>query len=668
MSESRRSPSTEVRLQRAAGNAVAGDLSEARRQCTFVLQADPRNAAALHLLGALSSCNGDLKTAEEFLRQAISLEPHRPTWLRDLAVLYEASGDWPATLDAVSQSLAIAPTDVTAISIQARALWELEEPEKALPVFDRWSESDPNQTASWLGSSRCLTALNRLEEAARNAQRALQLEPECVAAHQLLAQIHWRRRQHDQVLRHRLELLRLLPDDSSALGLAAMAYYETGDVETAVALFRSARCVGISAGLHAAYLPVLLHSPQSTAELLINEHREWARCHAAAQSAEPAFSKPLFAGRTLHIAYLCTEPANSPVFRYFPAFLRNHDRGKFEVSLYCKDASLRGRSEQAGVEETELKDIAGWGARRIAEKMRRDHVDILISFSGHFGGGSLMVAAMRGAPIQVSYPSYPCTTGIPEMDYIFTDRWTCPPGQEIQYTERPYWLASGYLVYEVAESIPFASQLPALQTGAVTFGIFQRPAKLNTRLWDAIAEILKQVTNSKLLIHFASLDLDSNCSMSRLRLVAELEARGIDPARVNFRGLLQQSDHLDLISTVDIALDSFPYTGQTTTCECLWMGVPVVTLAGNIHVSRASAAILSRVGLEDLVAHDFEDYIRIAVRTASDIPALAALRKGLRQRVQASTLVDGARLAREVEEAYRWMWEQWMGTMEKESI
>jgi protein O-GlcNAc transferase len=660
MAELEHSPNAEECLNRAADSAAAGDCLEARRQCATVLRADPRNASALHILGAVSSYEGDLAAAEELLRQAIALEPRKSAWLRDLGVLRIAAADWPGALDAISQSLALNPTDISAIGLQARALWESGQIEAALAAFDEWSELELGVVEPWLGSARCLLRLNRLPEAAAHAGHALQLEADSVAARQLLAQIHFLLHQHEETLIQRIEILRLMPGDSSALAQAAVAYFHLGDTETAISLFRSALPAGMSSGFHAGFLAVLLHHAGSTPELLLKEHKEWARCHSAVPAAEPEFRNPPQAGHRLRIAYLCTETAASPVFRFFPPLLQNHDRDQFDVRLYCKDSSLPGRAEQAGVAEAELKDVSGWPARSIANEMRRNGVDILVDLAGHYGGGSLRVAAMRAAPIQVSYPSYPATTGMPQMDYIFTDRWTCTPGQEIQYAERPYWLDSGYLVYSPPEPARFASALPANRTGSVTFGLFQRPAKLNSRVWDAIAEILKRVENARLLVHHASADLDSKTSTSRPALAAALESRGIDAGRVRFRGHVPTGAHMRLISTVDIALDSFPYAGQTTTCDCLWMGVPVVTLAGNTHVSRVSAGLLMRVGFGDMVARDVEEYIRIAVRTASDLHALAALRKGLRRRVRASTLVDGARLAREVEEAYRWMWRQRM--------
>ncbi len=650
-----------VVIRQAAAYAVSGDWTEARRLCVEILREDPCNAGAFHILGAVSSCEGDLQAAAGYLSRAIELQPRNPGWLRDLAVLLIASADWPGALHAVSQCLALQPDDVEAMSIEARALWESGHNKEALAACDRWSAAMPGAAQPWLGGAQCLMKLKRYEEAAARACRALQLEPDSVSAHQLLAESHSCLHQHEQALKHRLEVARLLPGDAEAMALAAVAYYHIGETDQAVSLFRNAIARGVSADVHAAFPAILLHHYGSTPQLLAKEHQEWARRYTnRSPRSEAVFSSTPAGGRRLRVAYLCTENATSPVFRFLTPLLRNHDRSRFDVGLYYADSSLRGRAGAFGLAEAELKSVAE-PAERIADQIRHDGVDILTDFSGHYGGGTLRVAAMRAAPIQVSFPSYPATTGIPEMDYIFTDRWTCEPGQEQQYTERPYRLDSGYLVYDPPEPGRFAAALPAQRTGHVTFGIFQRLAKLNSHVWDAVAEILRRVEHSRLLVHHASADLDSAAGMSQRRILAALESRGIVPGRVSFRGLVPSRMHMRLVSTVDIALDSFPYTGQTTTCDCLWMGVPVVTLAGDTHVSRVCAGILMRVGLEELVASDIEEYVRIAVRTASGLGALASLRKGLRRRVRASTLLNGERLAREVEAAYRWMWQQRIG-------
>lgn len=634
----------------------------ARQRCAEILRDDPCNGGALHLMGAVCACEGNHQAAEEYFRRAIVLEPQNAVWLRDLGVVYVATGNWSGASAVLSRCLALNPGDVSAARLQARVLCESGEADAALPVYEEWTEAEPRAVQAWLGAARCLLLLDRLAAALAPASAALELEPGSIAGHQLLAHIHAGLYEHEQVLVHRLELVRLLPGDWPTLARCAAAYYDVGETNTAVAMFRDAIAGGLGQDLHAAFLQVLLHQAGSTGELLLKEHREWARRHATFPGAKPVFSNPPLAGRRMRIGYVCAESADSPVFRFLAPLLRNHDRNEVEVRLYCTDGSLDGCAAECGVREAELKVMADLTEKRIAERIRRDQIDILVDYSGHNGQGSSLITAMRAAPVQVSCPHYPASSGIPQMDYIFTDRWTCPDGQERQYSETPYRLEAGYLVFDPPLRIRRAAGLPAERAGSVTFGMFQRPGKLNSLVWDAVAEILKQVKNSKLLVHHASAELDAQGSASRGRIVAGLEDRGVDSGRVCFRGIVPLRDHVRLISSVDIALDSFPYTGTTTTCDCLWMGVPVVTLAGDTHVSRASAGLLMRAGLGDLVARDAAEYVAIAVRVASDLTALAGMRKTLRRRVRAAGLIDGARFAREAEAAYRWMWQQRFGS------
>jgi predicted O-linked N-acetylglucosamine transferase (SPINDLY family) len=195
--------------------------------------------------------------------------------------------------------------------------------------------------------------------------------------------------------------------------------------------------------------------------------------------------------------------------------------------------------------------------------------------------------------------------------------------------------------------------------GYVTFGLFQTPLKLNARVLDTVAAVLIRTTDSRLLIHYAIHDFDRPGRYARERIVQALSERGVDPARLSFRGTLSLSEHLELVSQVDIALDSFPYSGQTTTCECLWMGVPVVTLAGERFASRVSAAILRRAGFDDWVAESVPEYVDIAVRKASTLSELSALRGSMRAQFSGSPVMDGARVARELEDAYRFAWREW---------
>lgn len=652
-----RSSSAARGLQDATERAAAGDWTGARRLCGAVLRADPHSARALHILGAVCAGEGDFTTAESWLSRALALEPLHASWQRDLTAVRLAMGSAPAALDAVEKSLAIEPGNRSGLRLRALALRDAGRLEAAAQAFDHWGAAEAGEIEAWLGAAQCFLESDRLPEAALRARRALQIDPDSVKARQLLATAYFQAFEPGNGLVQCLEIARLLPGEPEALAFLALAYHNLGDNQRALDLFRTASPASLPAALYAAYLLVLLYDPGTTGQLIAAEHSEWSRRHGGSLPEPFVAPVPRADGR-LRVGYLCTEARSSPVFQFLSPLLRHHDRRSFDLKLYCQDSRLAGDAARAGVEEAELVDVTGWPESRIAGKIREDAVDVLVFPSGHFAGRSLSVAAMRAAPVQIAYPSYPSTTGVPEMDYILTDRWTCEPGQEHQYTETPYWLESGYLVYRPPTEARLKTPLPALRNGFVTFGLFQRPAKTNPLVWDAVARILKQVENSRLFLHHCSIELDIEWSESRRMLITELEARGVEPARIGCRGFVSRSEHLRLISTVDLALDTFPYSGQTTTCECLWMGVPVVTLGGRTHASRVSAGLVQRLGLADLAADSVESYVRRAVEAARDLTALQALRRELRTRFRRSTLADGARLAREVETAYRWMREQ----------
>jgi protein O-GlcNAc transferase len=289
--------------------------------------------------------------------------------------------------------------------------------------------------------------------------------------------------------------------------------------------------------------------------------------------------------------------------------------------------------------------------------MAADRIDVLVELSALFPESRIPLLARRTVPIQATLPQCPTTTGCRGVDYLFTDRWTSPPGTEGEYAERLHYLASGHVIYTPPATCPPPRPVPALTIGSVTFGLLQRFMKIGADVWDAVAEVLRAVSGSRLLLHNGDQELDRPESATRAYCGAQLSARDVDPGRLSFAGPISHVAHLDLINGIDLALDTWPYSGTTTTCECLWMGVPVVTLAGRTHASRVSAALLRRCGLDGLVATDRQAYIRIASDLARDVDRLRVLRATLRERAVASGLTDGRALAAGMEAAY----ETWVG-------
>jgi len=263
----------------------------------------------------------------------------------------------------------------------------------------------------------------------------------------------------------------------------------------------------------------------------------------------------------------------------------------------------------------------------------------------------LLLFARKPAPAQVSYIGYPDTTGLHTMDYRITDEWHDPPGMsEAYHTEELIRLPRCCWSYAPGGDLPAAGTLPAEATGVFTFGVMNRLVKVTRRMIELWARILSAVPKSRLMVIFAR-GVEAELSVRE-----RFGAAGIDTGRLVFVAHRPRPEYLELFNEVDMALDTFPYAGMTTTCDALWMGVPTVTLAGQTHVSRTGVSLLSAVGLPELIARTPEQYIEIAVGLASDRPGLAALRAKLREQVERSALADGVGLAAAIEAAFRQMW------------
>jgi protein O-GlcNAc transferase len=299
------------------------------------------------------------------------------------------------------------------------------------------------------------------------------------------------------------------------------------------------------------------------------------------------------------------------------------------------------------------REAAGVPDARLADQLRRDEFDVLVDLSGHFPFNSLHVLAERVAPAQIAYPNYPGTTGSPCVDYILTDRWTSPPGTEGEYSERLHHIPTGYLGFDVSLADLDVGPLPMIANRRPTFGVFQRFSKFTSDVWNAVAAVLTAVPDAALVVQNGDEELDRPGSQTSRTALGELDARGIDLTRVQLRGCRSRHDHLRAVSQVDVSLDTCPYNGQTTTCESLWMGVPVVTLFGHSHVGRVGGALVARTGHADWIARSISEYCAIAASLVSNADALGRTRRHLRGDVIDSGLTDGRRLAGELEAAYQ---------------
>jgi protein O-GlcNAc transferase len=645
-------------VRQAQADAAAGQWDRARDLSLKVLEQDEENAGALHALALSFRAAGEVAAAIETMRRAIAAAPELSQFSSDLGVLLYSVERWEEAADAFQACLAAEPQNAVALHGYAESLASMGHYEQARSWFERCLAAAPNDAAVMRSLGRCLLLLGDLDSALATIKKSLTIDARSERGLLILAAVLRRQRRFEEALEVARETVAAFPESNRSAVRHATALWDAGDLSAALA--ERARSATLEAfdWNHTSQLTWMsLFDPSLDAKGVLAIHRD-----AFSRLSEPAGGPAVFRNgrerdRRLRVGYLSGDLMSGPPRQFLMPWLAAHDPLQVETFYY----SSRGLYDPQMGEYQKIADhwanVAGWKAVRIAELVKHDQVDILVDLSGHFQENRLDVFPHRAAPVQVTYPHYPGTTGTESIQYILTDRWATPYGHEAEYAEIPYRLPSGYIVYDARE-VPYGA-LPALSRGHITYGLFQRPGKLNEFVWDVIAEVLRETPNATLLVHFASDELEEYDSAQQRRFTEPLARRGIAKERLTFRGNRFGRSHLDTVAEVDIALDSFPFNGQTTTCDCLWMGVPVVSLRGRIHASRVASSILDRVGLSHLAASTPAEYVQAAVALSSDTAALASLRARLRADFVSSSLTDGTRLAREIEAAYRWMWQRW---------
>ncbi len=591
-----------------------GDETAAETTLKQALAGDSNLAEAHANLGRLAERRYDIETAAGHYRRSVEIAPAyltgRQLLAKALAALGRTDAAREALADAASQADATAETVATLGMVEYRA-GRLEDAEALLARAVRLEKRD-SELRNNLGIVQ--RAMGRVSDAASSFASALE----------------WHYRARDSRLNHAATML----DRADPEG--AVNHYRT-----AVALHADDPRVSSASLLAEQYLPEIAAGTQFA------HHRHWQFRFAHAPVSRPAISSP-DPDRPLRIGYVSPDFRRHSVPFFIEPVLAAHNRAQVHVTGYASvpasdavTARLRGLCDGWA-------EVAGMDDAALAARIAQDEIDILVDLAGHTPGHRLGAFALRPAPLQMTWIGYPGTTGLDAMDYRITDALSDPDGAERFHSEALLRLDSGFLCYGPPADAPAVSDRPG---GPVVFGCFSNFAKVNGPLIDLWAALLRRVPEARLLLKSRPL-ADAGL---RGWAAQRFQARGVDPARVEMRpqapGL---TDHLAQYGDIDIALDTFPYAGTTTTCEALWMGVPVVSLVGDRHVSRVGASLLASAGLEDLAAPDGEAYIEAAAALAADAPRRAALRTELRGRM--AELTDAAAFTARLEAAYRDAW------------
>jgi predicted O-linked N-acetylglucosamine transferase (SPINDLY family) len=360
----------------------------------------------------------------------------------------------------------------------------------------------------------------------------------------------------------------------------------------------------------------------------------------------------------LRLGFLSPDFHYHPVGYFLVGVLENLDREQCETICYSDgrtrdDLTVRFHAAAAIWRETRRSSD-----EQLAEQIRTDQIDVLFDLSGHTAHNRLLVFARKPAPVQVTWLGYEGTTGLVAIDYLLADRHVVPKGTEAHYQEKVLRMPDGYVCYDPPATAPSVNPLPACDKGYVTFGSFNNLAKINPEVVALWARILRRVPGSRLAMKYKGLG-DQAVKSRYLELFA---ASGVSPDRLDLLPPSPFTEYLAAYQQVDIGLDPFPFSGGATTCESLWMGVPVITCPGETFASRHCLSHLAGVGLTETVARDLDEYVELAATMAGDLPRLSALRLRLRAQMEGSPLCDGRRFATDFTHLVRDVWRHWVAS------
>jgi len=716
-------PTTAELFALARLSIQAGDLAHAEAHCRQVLRADPRHADALHLLGGLAYQSGHFDAATQLVRQALEQVPTNAAWHADLGLILVAQGHMLEAEGCYDQALKLRPEFAEAHAAMCHVLTQIGRLEDAVRHGREAVRLRPDLPAGHNNLGNALQRLGRTDEAVACYERALQLKPDLAEAHNNIGLVRQDRGKledavasyrraiqfrpnyadahynlgnvlkiqghadaavasYREALRHRpgygealnnlgsllkdhgrladaidsfRQALHSKPDSAEVYSNLGAALVEQGEVDAAMECYRRALQLRPDlAGIHSNLLLTLHYQPDVTLRELCEGHAEYERRHAAPLRATwKPHQNTREPDRRLRLGFVSPDLRRHAISNFVISFLENLDRGQAEAICYFDWPTPDNVTARFRAASTDWRDVFGWADDRLAEQIRGDRIDILFDLAGHTAHNRLLVFARKPAPIQITWCGYSDTTGLTAIDYILADRYLIPPEAEPYYSERPIRMPEGFLCYTLPGEAPPVSPLPALRRGHVTFGSFNNPAKIGQPVVAVWAEMLRRLPDARLILQYRVMD-DPTVSGRMAKLFA---GHGIEPGRVELRGRAQ--DLLAQYQDVDIALDPFPYTGCTTTAEALWMGTPVITLPGEAFIGRHSLSHLTNVGLTETIADSPAGYVERAVRLAADLPRLAELRAGLRERVAASSLGDGRRFAENLLGLLRDAWRKW---------
>jgi len=600
-------------------------FNEAKAAYTELCRVAPDDPDNWFLLGAVFGQMGQMQEAIVSCKRAISLRP---------------------------RAISLRPDHVGAYYNLAQAYMHLRNIGEAQDCFRRVTELNPQHVEAWVNLGNLLQVSGMLHEAESCFRCALRISPENADVYFNLGNVLNSMGLSGAAEEKYKKALQFSPENVEVLHNLGVALYEQSRHDKAIAKFREA--LQFRPDYSRSYDAILLcmnYMPGVDPKLIYKEHLRWAELFGIEDKTIKPCRISRAARRRLRVGYISPDLREHSVARFLLPLLNNHNKNIFEVYCYANVIWPDEVTKEISRSSDKWRYVASYSSSDLAEVIRNDDVDILVDLAGHTAGNSLDVFRYRPAKIQVTWLGYPNTTGMQAMDYRISDDWADPPGLADTYcTEKIWRLPQGFLCFQPPSQMPHSSNHG---DSVVTFASFNAISKLNDSVIALWSEILRLVPRSRLVIKSKVL----NDPIVRKMFEKRFDSHGIRKERLFFYGwATNYREHLSRYEEIDIGLDPFPYNGTTTTCEALWMGVPVVTLAGNTHAGRVGVSILMQLEMKELVASNAEAYVRCAVNLANDKDWRTGICKKLNKKMCESSLCDGSSFAAKMEEAYLEMW------------
>lgn len=652
-----------------------------------VLRARPTDPDGLQLLGLVMGETGRYGEAVGLLRRVIGMHPKVPRLHWTVGDYLVKAGDWKGAAEAFQGALAIKPDDAETLSKLGGALKQLGHAEEAAGVLRKALEIQPGMYQAMINLGAVYTEMGRFAEAEEILREAVAKYPEAHEGWVNLGSVMKSVAKVDEAIEVLEKAQRMKPDSPEGLNNLGAAYLLRGRLDEAAGAFEKAIGLGGSTVGPAIHNLAITRKDQGMVEeavrwhekaiaadpmnalyesnRLFTLHLDWRLSGERLLEEHKKYNRFLPSGprvvglnellpeKKLKVGLVSPDLRKHAVAFFLLPLLENYDRNEWEVICYQSGPVADEVTEKMKGLVAGWRNIVAMTPDQAAEQIRADEIDVLVDLAGHTANSRLLVFARKPAPVQMTWLGYPGTTGLSTMDWRVSDGFADPEGAERFCSEKILRMQGSAWCFHPLSGSPAVKELPAKRNGYVTFGTFNNFPKISPQTLEMWAEILRGVAGSKLLL--------KNNSMRSGHAVGKVKGfmaeRGIAQERVEVERWREEFDeHLEMYNRVDVGLDTFPYHGTTTTCEALWMGVPVVSLAGGTHCSRVGVSLLNAVGLGEMVAGDAKEYVGKAVGLAGDLAGLEKLRKGLRERMHGSGLMDGKGFAKRMQGGVRGAW------------